>query len=140
MQFTAKVQLTINASVAKVWAGLTQPEWVEQYFFGSKLVTTWEPGTPVFFRGEWDGQPYEDKGTVLDYEPEKMLRFNYFSSWSDLPDAPENYQIIVYRVESTGDQTTLLIEQSNIDTAQKRDHSAQNWEQVMGGLKALLEK
>ncbi len=140
MQFTAKVQLTINASVAKVWAGLTQPEWVEQYFFGSKLVTTWEPGTPVFFRGEWDGQPYEDKGTVLDYEPEKMLRFNYFSSWSDLPDAPENYQIIVYRVESTGDQTTLLIEQSNIDTAEKRDHSAQNWEQVMGGLKALLEK
>jgi uncharacterized protein YndB with AHSA1/START domain len=139
MMYTAKVQLTIKASISEVWAGLTQPEWIKKYFFGSQLVTSWQPGTPIFFRGEWEGTPYEDKGTVLAYEHEKMLRFNYFSSWSDLPDLPENYQIIEYHVEKQIEGTLLTIEQSHIDTPEKRDHSVQNWENVMSGLKQLLE-
>lgn len=139
MSFTAKVQRTIHAPVSRVWEGLTQPALVKQYFFGSQLVTSWLPGTPIYFRGEWEGKPYEDKGTVLKFEPEKMLEYDYFSSWSDLEDRPENYQTIRYRVKSKGDSTILTITQSNIDTLEKKQHSAQNWAGLLKALKKLME-
>jgi uncharacterized protein YndB with AHSA1/START domain len=138
--YTAKIQITMHAPISEVWAGLTQSAWIERYLFGSQLETTWQIGTPIFFKGEWEGTPYVDKGTVLAYEHESMLRFNYYSSWSDLPDAPENYQIIEYRVEKQGSSTLLTLEQSNIDTPEKRDHSTQNWEKIMSDLKRLLEE
>ena len=139
MAFKAKIQCTIHAPLHAVWDGLTLPEQVKKYFFDTELITSWEPGSPVYFRGEWEGKPYEDKGTVLHYEPQKVLAFNYFSSWSDLPDRPENYQVITYRVKPKGSSTILTIVQSNIDTLEKKLHSAQNWKLLAKELKKLLE-
>ncbi len=139
MAFTAKVQLTIHAPVAQVWDGLTNPVLVKQYFFGSELVTTWQPQTSIFFRGEWEGKAYEDRGTVLSHEPLKALSFDYFSSWSELEDSPENYMIIKYQVKVKGESTVLVISQSNIDTLEKKIHSAQNWKNMLSELKKLLE-
>jgi uncharacterized protein YndB with AHSA1/START domain len=140
MNFTAKIQRTIHAPVSKVWEGLTQPEVVKQYFFGTALVTSWQPGSPIYFRGEWDGKPYEDKGTVLKFEPGKMLQYDYLSSWSDLEDRPENYQIITYRVKKKGENTILTIVQSKIDTLEKKVHSVQNWAALIQELKKLIER
>lgn len=139
MAFSLKTQLTINAPIERVWAALTQPELVKQYFFGTDLVTTWEPQTPIYFRGEWEGKPYEDKGTVLSFVPLQSLEYNYFSSWSDVEDAPENYQIIRYKVKPLGAKTMLIIEQHNIDTIDKKVHSLQNWKGLMMEIKKLLE-
>lgn len=139
MAFTAKTQCTIHAPVAKVWAALTRPEMVKKYFFGTEMVTDWRPGTPIFFRGEWEGKPYEDKGTVLKFEPEKMLEYNYHSSWSDLPDLPENYQIIRYRLKPKGAGAVLSITQRNIDTLEKKVHSVQSWSVMMKEMKKMLE-
>ena len=140
MSFTAKVQRSIQAPISKVWEGLTLPELVKQYFFGSNLVTTWQPGSPIYFRGEWEGKPYEDKGTVLTFEPGKVLEFNYFSSWSDLEDRPENYQIIRYRLTPKVNGTLLIITQRNIDTLEKKLHSAQNWSALLTDFKKLMEQ
>ncbi|HRF38891.1 MAG TPA: SRPBCC domain-containing protein [Saprospiraceae bacterium] len=139
MAFSLKTQLTINAPVERLWAALTQPELVKQYFFGTDLVTTWEPQTPIYFRGEWEGKPYEDKGRVLSFVPLQSLAYNYFSSWSDVEDKPENYQIIRYRVKPLGAKTVLFIEQHNIDTIDKKVHSLQNWKGLMVEIKKLLE-
>lgn len=139
MAFSLKTQLTINAPLERVWAALTQPELVKQYFFGTDLVTTWQPQTPIYFRGEWEGKPYEDKGTVLSFVPLQSLEYNYFSSWSDVEDAPENYQIIRYKVKPLGAKTMLIIEQHNVDTIDKKVHSLQNWKGLMVEIKKLLE-
>ncbi len=139
MSFTAKIQRTIHAPVSKVWDGLTLPELVKQYFFGTTLVTSWKPGTPIYFRGEWEGKAYEDRGIVLQYQAGKMLEYNYFSSWSDLPELPENYQVIRYQVKQLGESTILTITQRNIDTLEKKQHSVQNWGGLMQALKKLME-
>lgn len=140
MNFKLRVQRTIHAPIEKVWDGLTNPKMVEQYFFGTQLVTTWQPNSPLFFRGEWDGKPYEDKGTVLVFEPKKRLSYDYFSSWSDLEDRPENYQIITYSVKLKGNSTILTISQRNIDTLSKKIDSVKNWTALMIELKKLMEK
>ena len=140
MAFTAKVQRTIHAPAGKVWDGLTKPELVKQYFFGTDLVTDWKVGSPVYFRGEWEGKPYEDKGTVLRFEPGKLLEYDYLSSWSQVEDKPENYQQIIYSLKPKGDGTILTIIQKNIPGEESQKHSAKNWAGLLKALKALMEK
>ncbi len=140
MAITLETSLTITAPIEKVWAAITSPAMVKQYFFGTELDTDWQVGSPIYFRGEWEGKTYEDKGTILAFEPHKVLRYNYLSSWSNLPDLPENYANISYAVHQVDEKTILTITQDGFEDEEKRAHSAQNWQMIFGGMKDLLEK
>jgi len=131
-------QTIVKAPIEKVWDALTNPSVVKQYFFGSNLVTSWEPGSPLYFRGEWEGQPYEDKGIVQEYTPNQSLAYSYLSSWSGLPDLPENYLLVTYAVKAVPGGTELTITQTNYDE-ERAKHSEGNWAMVVDGLKKLVE-
>jgi hypothetical protein len=45
------------------------PEIIARYFFGSTVLTDWQPGSPVLWQGEYQGRPYQDKGRILEAEP-----------------------------------------------------------------------
>jgi len=128
----------IKASIEKVWQALTDPVLVKQYFFGSDMKTDWKPGSPIYFLGEWDGKPYEDKGVIQEYVPNQQLSYTYLSNWSGLPDAPENYLLVRYAVEAVPEGTRLTITQSNYDE-ERAKHSEGNWASVIDALKKLVE-
>ena len=129
---------TIKAPVEKVWQALTDPKLVKQYFFGTDLVTDWKVGSPLYFRGEWESKAYEDKGIVKEFTPNQSLSYSYLSSWSGLPDIPENYLLVSYKVEQVPEGTRLLITQSNYDE-ERAKHSESNWAAVIDGMKKLIE-
>ena len=79
-QLKIQYKSIIKAPLEKVWEALTSPEIVKQYFFNTDLVTTWEIESPIYFQGEWEGQKYQDKGKVLEYEHNKRLAFSYLAS------------------------------------------------------------
>ncbi len=138
---TGKANVTIDAPASEVWDALTKPEIIKQYFFGTNTETDWVPGQAIKFSGEWEGKSYEDKGTVLNFEPRKLLRYNYWSSMSGIEDKPENYVVITFRLsEEDENKTYLSITQENIPSEEMREHSEQNWNKVLEGLKKLLEK
>ncbi len=139
MSLTLETTITIAAPLARVWEALTTPAIVKTYFYGTDLVTDWQPGSPIFFRGEWEGKAYEDKGVVLEFSPPKRIRYTYLSSWSGLPDLPENYHHISYSLREVDGKTLLTISQDGFDDEEKRSHSEQNWQLVMGGMRDLLE-
>jgi RNA polymerase sigma-70 factor (ECF subfamily) len=139
MAHTATAEITIRAPRARVWEALTKPELVAQYFFGTNVVTTWKIGEPILFRGEWEGKPYEDRGTVLAFAPDRSLSFNYWSAFSGLEDKPELRQVIRYDLSEAGTETRVIVTQSNVDTQERAEHSAKNWQTVLTGLKKLLE-
>lgn len=134
-----KAAISINAPVSKVWEALTKPEIIKKYFFNTNTSTDWKPGNPIIFKGEWQGKSYEDKGTVLNYEHEKLIRYNYWSSMSGIEDKPENYVIITYKLSQENNRTHLTITQENIPDEKTRIHSEENWNQVLQGLKNLME-
>jgi uncharacterized protein YndB with AHSA1/START domain len=138
---TGHASVIIDAPKEKVWEALTKPEIIKQYFFGTDTHTDWQPGSPVTFTGEWEGKSYEDKGTVLSVEANRFLRYDYWSSMSGIEDKPENYVIITYELQEKEEGVTrLTVTQENIPTEQMKDHSEENWNKVLGGLKTLLEK
>lgn len=137
---TAEVSLHIKADKAKVWEALTKPEIIKQYFFGTNTKTSWEPGSPIFFEGEWQGKKYQDKGTILDFQEERLVKYNYWSSMSGIEDKPENYVIVTYALSGEDGDLTLTITQENIPDEKMKEHSKENWLKVMNGMKELVEK
>ncbi|MDB5210872.1 MAG: hypothetical protein JWQ30_1699 [Sediminibacterium sp.] len=137
---TGRVSIPINVPASRVWEALTTPELIKQYFFGTNAVSEWTVGSPIIFRGEWQGKKYEDKGTILEVIPQKLFKYNYWGSMSGIEDKPENYADITYALSEENNITTLTIIQENIPDEKMKEHSEQNWNKVLTGLKNLLEK
>lgn len=135
-----EVSTLINASKSVVWKALTDPEQIKKYLFGTETISDWKIGSPITFSGVWEGKPYIDKGTILQIEKEKILKYNYWSSFSGTEDVPANYANITYSLKEKDGQTMFTILQDGIKTKEARDHSEQNWRMVMNSLKELLEK
>lgn len=137
---TVKKEIIINASRDEVWQALTDPEMIKTYLFGSKVITNWEIGHPIVFQGEWEGAFYEDKGTILDLVPQRLIKYNYWSSMSGTEDLPENYSIITYELSEKENGTKLIIAQEGFRNHQAYEHSNENWGIVLNSIKGLLEK
>lgn len=134
-----KVTIDIEASRSKVWEALTNPELIKQYLFGTEVTTDWQVGSPITYKGTWEGKTYEDKGVILEVEPEKLLVSTFWSSLSGKPDLPENYQTVRYELSNENGKTRLTLTQDNNATQEAAEHSEQNWNMVLEGLKKLLE-
>jgi uncharacterized protein YndB with AHSA1/START domain len=136
----ASTTTKINTYPLKVWEALTTPSIIKQYFFGTDVTSEWKVGSPIYFRGEWQGKKYEDKGTILSVVPSKLFKYNYWSSMSGIEDKPESYLVITYELRATEEGTTLTITQENVPDEKTKVHSEQNWSKVLADLKTLLEK
>ncbi len=136
----ANVSITIYASATKVWDYLTRPELIKQYFFETQTTSDWRVGGSITFEGEWEGRKYKDKGTILEIEQGKMIKFNYWSSMSGFEDLPVNYVILTYDLFAGFNKTILTITQENIQTEKMKEHSEQNWMKVLKALKNLVEE
>ena len=138
-EYIAKASIIINVPTEKVWEALTTPEMIQQYLFGTQVTTDWQVGSSITYRGEWQGKAYEDKGKILQVEPQKLLVSTYWSSLSGLADIPENYNTVHYELSAEGSRTQLTIIQDNNATQEDASHSEQNWKMVLDGIKNLLE-
>lgn len=136
----AKVSTTIHAPASKVWDAITKPELIKKYLFGTDVVSDWKVGSPIIYKGEWEGKPFEDKGKILEMEPQKSLVSTHWSPMSGVPDSPENYHKVSYQLLETDGTTKVTITQDNNANQKEKEHSEQNWKQVLDGLKKLLEE
>lgn len=138
-KYIARTSLVINASPSKVWEALTDPELIKQYLFGTEVTTDWQVGSPITYRGVWNGRDYEDKGRIVKIEKDRLLVSTYWSSLAGLADLPENYKTVTYELEPVGSNTKLTITQDNNASPEEVAHSEQNWLMVLDGIKLLLE-
>jgi uncharacterized protein YndB with AHSA1/START domain len=139
--FEAIKTVTIHATRAEVWSALTNPEKVKQYMHGTEMSTDWKEGSPISWKGEWKGRSYEDKGTVLAVEPQKLLKYTHWSPMGGSEDKPENYHTVTYELAGEDGKTTLTLIQDNNASQEEADKMASdNWGPVLNGLKETVEK
>ena len=130
----------ILAPAKKVWLALTSPGLVKQWQYGSDLLTTWEVGTSIVFRNEWNGQVFEQKGTVLEFSPESRLKYSLFFPRPDLQDIPENYFFMTYELAESDGTTSLLVRQEDPRTSALDESSGgDDGPDVLSHLKELVE-
>ena len=139
--FEAIKTVTIHATRAEVWSALTNPEKVKQYMHGTEMSTDWKEGSPISWKGEWKGRSYEDKGTVLAVEPQKLLKYTHWSPMGGSEDKPENYHTVTYKLDGEDGTTKLTLTQDNNATKEEAEKMANaNWGPVLQGLKETVEK
>ena len=136
----AKASINIHALIANVWDALTKPEIIKQYFFGTNTFTDWKVGSPIKFKGQWEGKSYEDKGTILEVKKNKLIKYSYWSSMSGIEDKPENYVIVSYEISGEDENVKLTVLQENIPDEKTKAHSEENWNKVLNGLKKVVEE
>jgi uncharacterized protein YndB with AHSA1/START domain len=137
---TSDSTVKIRAPAKKVWLALTSPGLVKQWQYGSDLLTTWEVGTPIVFRNEWNGQVFEQKGTVLEFSPESRLKYSLFFPRPDVQDIPENYFFMTYELAESDGSTSLLVRQEDPRPSSPDESSGgDDAPDVLSSLKELVE-
>jgi uncharacterized protein YndB with AHSA1/START domain len=136
----AKASININALLENVWESLVNPEAIKQYMFGTNVVSEWQVGSPIVWKGEWQGKSYEDKGVILQLMPKRIIQYSHFSPLSGLPDEPENYHTVTIELLSEGNKTHISLTQDNNATEEERSHSESNWGVLLNSMKKFLEK
>ncbi len=136
----AIANITIDAPIGRVWNALVDPQAIKQYMFGADVVTDWLEGSPIIWKGMWQGKPFEDKGVILQYNPAHTLQYSHFSPLSGVPDKPENYHTVTVELAEEGRQTSVTLSQDGNASDEERDHSAMNWEMMLAALKQFVER
>jgi uncharacterized protein YndB with AHSA1/START domain len=134
--YVATAETDIEATPARVWAVLTDPEQLKRLWFGAEVTTDWTPGSPITWSGEFDGKAYQDKGEILEVEPERLLRLTHYSPLTGQPDVPENYHTLTYELSGS---THLKLSQDNNGSEDEAKHSQQMWEQLVAAVKEAAE-
>ena len=112
---------------------------IKKYLFGTDTESDFKVGSPIVFRGEWEGKKYEDKGTILKFDKEKTFQYTYWSSFSGKPDLPENYLTITFELKSKDGKVILDLTNEGFADKEAMKHSEENWDMVLGKIKAMLE-
>ena len=135
----ATAETDIRATPEQVWRALTDPKKIEKYMFGSQVQTDWRPGSPITWKGEYEGKQFEDKGEILECEPGQVLQMTHFSPLTGQEDAPENYHTVTYRLSELDGGTHVTVSQDNNSTMDELRHSTTNWQSMLDGLKKVVE-
>jgi uncharacterized protein YndB with AHSA1/START domain len=137
--FVATAQTDVSATPERVWTALTEPDQIAEYMYGSKVETSWEVGSPITWDGEYEGRPYQDKGEVLTYDEPRVLSVTHYSPMMGQPDEPENYHTLVYTLTASDDGTHLELTQDGNDSEEQAEQFSKNWQDMLDGLKKLVE-
>ena len=132
----------IQASLDKVWEALINPKMIKEYMFGANVISDWKEGSEILWRGEWKGNAYEDKGTILKLKKFKTLQYSHYSPLTGKPDLAENYHIVTIKLSEFELYSGVEVEltQDNNETPEEQRHSENNWNQMLQGLKKFLER
>jgi uncharacterized protein YndB with AHSA1/START domain len=139
--FSASTSVEIDAAPEVVWRALTDPAAIARYLHGTTVETDWTEGSPIFWRGEWQGRSYEDKGEVVAFDPPRRLAVTHWSPLTGDADVPANYHHVGYDLEPIdGGRTRLTLTHGNSPTQQAADAMVANgWRPTLQAIKQLVE-
>lgn len=139
VNLVATAEIDIVAAPSQVWAALTDPAQIKKYFFGTEVVTDWQVGGPILWKGEYDGKRYEDKGEVVEFTPNRRLQVTHFSPMTGQPDEPGNYHTVTYDLEERPGATRVSLSQDNNGDEAEVERATANWTMLLSGLKGTVE-
>jgi uncharacterized protein YndB with AHSA1/START domain len=141
---TQRIEQTIliQAPPFTVWDTLTNPnlmkQWMGEPAMEIEVITDWQVGHPIVIQG-FHHRKFENRGTVWQFEPTRVLQYDYVSSISALADKPENHTLLEFRLTPVNNQTVLTLTISNFPTESIFKHVHFYWKTTMDLLKKWIE-
>jgi len=138
-QATQVYSLFIRATPEQIWDAITKPEFTAQYFYGSLVDSTFEPGE-VFRSFSPDRSQLWVDGEILESEPPKRLQHTWRALY-DEETAAEQHSRVTWEIERTDEGVSrLTVTHDQLEGAPKTaTNVAGGWMYILSGLKTLLE-
>ncbi|NIK78242.1 uncharacterized protein YndB with AHSA1/START domain [Paenibacillus castaneae] len=137
-----KYEFYIGADPEKVWDAFVSPEGTRQTFFGCVINSTFEVGSSYQYVGPGaDGdETVHIYGTILAYEPHKIISFLEHPGPSYRPNHAELESKITFKLEAVGETTKLtLINDQFTENHPSLETVDSQWWMILSNLKTYIE-
>ncbi len=133
-------RIFIRAEAQAIWDAITRPEFTARYFYGSRVETSGQVGTPFRYRSP-DGEVLWGDETVLEADPPLRLVVGWRSLWE--PEfAAEPSSRVTWEIEpQDGGYCLLTVTHDGLadSTLTASSVSGAGWMLVLSGLKSVVE-
>jgi uncharacterized protein YndB with AHSA1/START domain len=127
----------IRSSLAEVWNAMVLGERTEQYFFGSFVTSSWQPGTPIVYTAGRGGPVMVD-GKVLEVDAQKRLVHTWTVRYD--PTLADEESTVTYLLEPRGENVKLTLSHEFPRAPKTEKHLATDgWSIALSSMKSLLE-
>ena len=129
-----EIDTFIRATPEQVWRAITDPELTRGYYYGTDIVSSWEPGAP------WksvSGAELYLVGEIVEVDPPRRLvqTFQVAEGERAAADPPST---VTWELERDGDGTRLRLSHEGLAPA-TYEYTEGGWEHILSGMKVLLE-
>lgn len=125
----------IRGSVDDVWDAIIDPDKTQQYFYGTRVESDWEVGSPMNYYYP-DGRQASE-GQILSIDPPKRMEFTFHALWDEELTA-EGPAREVWALTEIGEMVELKIELFDIGPKTLEEFS-NGLPYIVAGLKSLVE-
>ena len=133
-------KVLINIPPKDLWAVLTESKFTRVYMFNCSVNSDWKIGSPITWKGNYQGYDAYQKGEILDIKPFELLKYSTFDPNFGLADKAENYIHVSYLLNESNGKTELTIINETFDGDEQRmEHIMQGWNMVIGKIKEVAE-
>lgn len=112
---------------------------IKHYMFGTDVVSGWREGSPIIWKGEWQGKSHEDKEVILRIQPGHLIQYSHFSPLSGLLEDLDNFHTVTIELSASGNQTLVRLTQDKNATREENTESEKNWGMMLIAMKTYLE-
>jgi uncharacterized protein YndB with AHSA1/START domain len=139
---TVQSEILIDAPAAKVFAALTEPDQLTQWWGDDSTYRVTSMERDLTVGGKWkttgqgsNGQPFAVEGIYRTIDPPHVLEYTWRYDWA----APGAGETLV-RIELTEEagSTLVRVTHSGFTDAQDRDNHGEGWKRVLGWLAAFV--
>ncbi|HEY4069232.1 MAG TPA: SRPBCC family protein [Burkholderiaceae bacterium] len=130
----------IRTTPEKLWAALTTPEFIHQYWFGMAVTCDWTAGSP--WRLNFEDGRLADSGEILEADPPKRLVIRWRNEFRPelTAEGHSRCTMALERMDGGAVKLTLTHALENTRPASKFVQAVSGgWPMILSNLKSLLE-
>jgi uncharacterized protein YndB with AHSA1/START domain len=142
-----RTEVVIDAATDAVWNALVDRDSLRLWMNRAEVTSGWEPGAAISIDVVLEGVVRHDRGTVLEAEPGRRLRYSHWSEISRRPDTPATRSIVTFDLEALPTPevganrvgTLLRVTQEGLTAGTAAHHGAFFWRVALVALRAVAE-
>lgn len=130
-------QAYIRASVEEVWQAIIDGDKTVQYFYGTRVESDWEPGSPMNYYDSNGGLVSE--GEIISIDAPKRIEFTFQALWDPelIEEGPARE---VWAIRDVNGMAELTIELYDVTVGDKTyEDFVGGFPYIVSGMKSLLE-
>jgi uncharacterized protein YndB with AHSA1/START domain len=127
----------IRTTPERLWQALTDPEFTQRYWYGTRIESDWTVGSPLTMVKAAGHAP--DTGKVLIADPPRKLAFSWHIAWGEMAKEPDSRVTMTIEPLAGGMVRLTVLHDELAQDGPVMQAMQRGWPGVLGGLKAFLE-